>query len=220
MKGNYTNNVVINNKEWSGKRTIKKYLKKVLDSSIVYIYDFDEDRYTDDYYKKDDIEWDDYDDVLKIFEHYSGKKIDDIKINHTEKIRNYNVKFSGEDYRLYSYLNMFKTENSKLIIKLREYIRPQICAFRKTQQLPNGKYICAVDGLEYDQDEIEVDHVVEFSILVKNFIEIFGPLEKETFSNFKRNFSEYHSKNAVLQMISRKNHIIKTRDFFSSFNMQ
>ncbi|MBS1038119.1 hypothetical protein [Gluconobacter cerinus] len=213
MKGkNNKSGIEINNERWSGKGTIQKYLQNVLNSSIIY----DENNNT--YIKNKHIDDYNYPKVISIFEYFSGKKVEWIDINHTKKIRNFRVKFENENARLYSYRKMFLTDNARMISKLREHIQDQINDFRKKQQLQNGKYICAIDGLEYEANEIEVDHVVEFCIILKNFIEIYGPLERNTFKSFRKDFWVYHINNAELQIISKENHKKKTRDFVTSYS--
>jgi len=101
---------------------------------------------------------------------------------------------------------------------LRMAIRPQIYEY-KDSQVNDGKAVCALSGIEFDEEQLHVDHFYPFRKLVDDFlksrnltffdIEIDHHDNGDGYSTIKDkalldDFLDYHRKNAKLSLIHKK----------------
>lgn len=150
--------------------------------------------------------------------------LDKIIIRHAEG-ENYNqfcYVLHGKQPEPFSYLKCLSGSNNyhinDVLETLRMAIQPQIYEY-KDSKVHNGKAVCALSGIEFDETELHVDHYYPFRKLVDDFLKsrklTFFDIEvdhhdnadgKNTIKNkaLLTDFLKYHKNHAQLSMVHKK----------------
>lgn len=145
-----------------------------------------------------------------------------IRRSYGEKYNQFCYVLRGREPEPFSYIKCLsdgKNYHVKEVFEaLRRAIEPQIIEFRDNH-VYNGRAVCALSGIEFDESDLHVDHRVPFKKIVDMFLEennlSFNDIEIDHHDNDDKlstikdeklleSFSDFHRKHAELSLIHKK----------------